>query len=218
MFNPVAGLKDFELIFPSQQPGQLYKILGSRYRNAQMILEFLRFWQSSDLVYAGRAGLFSLENEENLDSEVLPPLFECYKHGIIWIPTPSFDTAMGCDLKGSSPILPKSLTHNYVVQKIKQIFQEIISIHPDSVAILYDSWSEIASKIKEWNKDFQGPYNHYDFNGKEAEIIIYVSSFKLSLQSMARARRLLIIITTDVKNSKFKLMNQAVKKNLVMKI
>ena len=44
-FHPAAGTNDFELIFPSEQPGQLYKLLGSRYRNAQMILEFLRFWQ-----------------------------------------------------------------------------------------------------------------------------------------------------------------------------
>ena len=79
----------------------------------------------------------------------------------------------------------------------------------------------IASKIKKWNKDFHGPYDHYEFNGKEAEIVIYVSSFKLAVQSMARARRLLIIITTDLKgwapeNSEF--LDQAVEKNLVQKL
>ena len=116
-FHPAAGTNDFELIFPSEQPGQLYKLLGSRYRNAQMILEFLRFWQnicSSD--YKSYAGLLSLQNEENLDSEVLPPLFECYNYGVIWIPIPI------CNLKGSCPILSESLIHNYVVKKIKTDF------------------------------------------------------------------------------------------------
>ena len=45
---------------------------------------------------------------------------------------------------------------------------------------------------KEINENFLGPYNEAHFNGKEAEVIVYVSSDEehLLLQSMARARRL----------------------------
>ena len=40
-----------------------------------------------------------------------------------------------------------------------------------------------------------GPYDDHHFNGKEAEVIIYVSSDSLYIQTMARARRLLILVT-----------------------
>ena len=81
--------------------------------------------------------------------------------------------------------------------------------------------SFFANSIKGINQKFLGPYEHYEFNGKEAEVIIYVSSLRLSLQSMARARRLLIIITTDLKkwapeNSEF--LDQAVEKKFFQKL
>ena len=60
---------------------------------------------------------------------------------------------------------------------------------------------------------------------KEAEVIIYVSSreYGLEIQSMARARRLLIIIThgenwDDDSKEYVKAMKEATEKNLVKKI
>ena len=44
----------------------------------------------------------------------------------------------------------------------------------------------LAQKFKDTNKDFLGPYYEYEFNGIEAD--------SLYIQSMARARRLLIIV------------------------
>ena len=79
--------------------------------------------------------------------------------------------------------------------------------------------------MKEINENFLGAYNHAHYNGKEAEVIVYVSSHKngLALQSMARARRLLIIIThgeywDDDSNIDVQAMKEATEKNLVKKI
>ena len=95
-----------------------------------------------------------------------------------------------------------------------------------SIAILYyndKEDKELAKAIQKNNKMFHGPYDEWQFNGTEAEIIIYVTSDMLDIQSMARARRLLIIVThcnnwRDESNRKVLAMNHAVKKNLVMKL
>ena len=78
--------------------------------------------------------------------------------------------------------------------------------------------------MKEINENFLGPYDEAHFNGKEAEVIVYVSSseYGLFLQSMARARRLLIIIThgrhwNDDSKEHVKAMKEATEKNLVKK-
>ena len=54
----------------------------------------------------------------------------------------------------------------------------------------------LAQKFKDTNKDFLGPYYEYEFNGIEADVILYIvpSADSLYIQSMARARRLLIIV------------------------
>ena len=93
---------------------------------------------------------------------------------------------------------------------------------------LYDEGfdNEFAAKIKgNDEKDFLGPYYEYDFNGKEADVIIYVTSRDPSIQSMARAKRLLILVTIDQKEGNFwkddsehfKAMNSAVEQKLVKK-
>ena len=106
------------------------------------------------------------------------------------------------------------------MDKLNDIFCQIKEI--PSASILHKTGSaELARYIKENNQDFLGPYHELDFNGKEAEVIIYITPFELHIQSLARARRLLIIVTygfahqTEPMN---KIMNEAVKKNLMMKI
>ena len=55
-------------------------------------------------------------------------------------------------------------------------------------------WAEKLKK--ENNKNFNGSYYHeYHFNGSETDIIIYVTDYDLNLQSLARSRRLLILVT-----------------------
>ena len=111
------------------------------------------------------------------------------------------------------------------VDGFNDIFREIKT--DLSIAILYyndKEDKELAKAIQETNKSFQGPYDEWQFNGREAEIIIYVTSDVLDIQSMARARRLLIIVTHcnnwgDESNRRHVLaMNHAVKENLVKKL
>ena len=68
----------------------------------------------------------------------------------------------------------------------------------------------LAQKFKDTNKDFLGPYYEYEFNGIEAD--------SLYIQSMARARRLLIIVTDRHDGFYDAVMNKAVKNDLVKKV
>ena len=81
----------------------------------------------------------------------------------------------------------------------------------------------MAQKIKDTNKDFLGPYDEYEFNGREADIILYIPSDRhlcICIPPMSRARRLLIIVTRPERNrdDAVYIMNKAVKNGLVKKI
>ena len=150
----------------------------------------------------------SIKNEKVLDEENLPPIIDGLSHGVIWIPLKNDDE------------------EEAVVDKIKGIFCDIKEA--PSVAVLtrpYDDDSKLAKKIKEINKDFAGPYRETRFNGIEADIIVYVTTLhNLYIQTMARARRLLIVVTLgenwsdDSNKDRIRGMNEAVRKNLVKKI
>jgi hypothetical protein len=193
--------KDFELTLPAEQQGQLYKILDLRHRNGYVILKFLRFWQENDPSNQSP----SIQNEQILDKKSLPPLVEGLDHGVIWIDLKNKDSAKEIFLNSIKDIL----------QKIKNQM---------SVAILYRvrSDKELAESIKEIKEeDFLGPYYEDDFNGKEAEVIIYVVASSLYMQSLARARRLLILVTHGDDywmTENVKAMNLAVEQKLVKKM
>ena len=198
------SLHDFNLLFPLDQQFQIYKNLLVRYRNAKKILEFLRFWQKN-----GRTGICfdmstfpNITREEILDEENLPPLLENQEHGVIWIP------------------LKKESKTEIIVNTIKKIVENFEGIL--SLAVLYHRIGcsrKVAEEIKNICQDFHGPYEENHFNGKEAEIVVYITSSVngLYIQSLARARRLLILVTHDPFWGDH-IMNKAVKKNLVKKV
>ena len=194
---------DFEMILPEEQLNQLYKILVLRHRNAKMILEYLRLCQEKNTIY----DFPSIGDEQILDSESLPPLLEGLEHGVIWIPMKN-DFRFGIISQREKEIVVNKL--NYIFCQIKEI---------PSASILYAAFAdtELAKFIKENNQDFFGPYSELIFNGKESEVIIYVTSSHLHIQSIARARRLLIVVTCGPNQLWSKIMNEAVNKNLVMK-
>ena len=81
----------------------------------------------------------------------------------------------------------------------------------------------IAERIKEDNPLSKGPYDEWHFNGAEAKVVIYVTDMYMELESLARAQQLLLILTHgDFKQNRggesFKLLNKAVKQNLIKKI
>ena len=41
----------------------------------------------------------------------------------------------------------------------------------------------LAQKFKDTNKDFLGPYYEYEFNGIEADVILYIVPKNLSMRS-----------------------------------
>ena len=197
------SLDDFEPIFPLDQRFQIYKNLLIRHRNAKKILEFMRFWQKKGGygINFDKSTFPNIKREEILDEEKLPPLLENQEHGVIWIPLKKVDT------------------DENIVNTIKKVIENFEGI---SVAVLYHRIGcskKLAEKVKNISPDFLGPYEENHFNGKEAEIVIYVtSSVKgLYIQSLARARRLLILVTHDLFGGDV-IMNKAVKRNLVKKI
>ena len=210
---------DFDLILPKEQQNQIYKMLTFRHRNNQMILDFLRFWQQHNFAKFPRDdGLTcawvinpSIANEKIFNSEHLPPLLEGMDHGVIWINIPSLDKI---------EFLTSKVTE--IFQKIQEIPSVVVIYHgtADLLSTLCTDEYKIAKKVKEINKAFLGPYKEIDFNGKEAEVIIYVSqTFDIEIHALSRARRLLILITPTSQNFRDeKMLNEAVKMNLVKKI
>ena len=182
-----------------------------RHRNAFPILVFLRFWQENGPVLNNSP---SIQNEKILHKEYLPPLVEGLDHGVIWIALKNKDSAQ--EKKA------------FLLNSIKDILQKIKN--QMSVAILHTRLGddkELAENIKEIKEeDFLGPYDDYHFNGKEAEVIISVNSGYLQIQTMARARRLLILVTygdnwkedSEYVKAMVKVMNSAVEQKLVQKI
>ena len=95
-----------------------------------------------------------------------------------------------------------------------------------SVAIIHYKSSvdseKMAESLKENNPTFDGPYDKDFFNGAEAKAIIYVTDKFISLESLARAQQLLIILTCGQFERKhedeFKMLNKAVEEKLIKKI
>ena len=150
---------------------------------------------------------------------------EKFDHGVIW--SPFVNDAQGFDM----------------ACRVKDIFQDIHGSH--SVTILYrgigseslakiikDKLIRISNELRNGCKvlfEDIGPYNEFDYNGKEADILINVTCGEPFIQTMARARRLIILLTYDNSgmiprdnwNEDSKIlekMNDAVELNLLKKI
>ena len=204
------SLDDFELICSLDQRFQMYKNLLVRHRNTKKILEFLRFWQKfgSSGINFDMSAFPNIKGEEILDEQNLPPLLENQEHGVIWI---SIHTPI--------PSMTEKDKHS-IANTVKKLFEN--STDGLSVAVLYHriGYSKIvAEKVKNIGQNYHGPYEENHFNGKEADIIIYVTSSVKGfyIQSLARARRLLILVTHDTFGGEI-VMNEAVRKTLVKKV
>ena len=55
----------------------------------------------------------------------------------------------------------------------------------------------MARRLIQKNHDWIGPYEDTNYNGSEADIIVYICDESINIQTLARARRLLIILTCD---------------------
>ena len=238
-FRPCGYGQDFEFILPEDQhDGQLYMIFSYRHRSSKQILEFVRYWQNKFT-----SGFLCIEKEICLDDEALPPLVDNLNYGVLWIPMTNYEkenaiiaiiSEIFTDIKETSSVailFEKDGEAMSGGSEMEEYFRELNKDCPLPYEEYLSDWkggecrgSQVAEKIKDINKnEFCGPYEAYLFNGKEAEIIIYVTSSEsgLDIQSLTRARRLLIIITHgkfwNDESLNFKKMDEAIKKNLAKK-
>ena len=222
--QPQAGFgADFEIIFPTDQISQYYQILKNRHRHTLQILEFLKFYHENNS--GNRAGLLKIDLEDDFDVEeaALPPVLEDLDHyGVIWLPlkTDYFHAL-------ESVIESEASEVNTIIQKLIgkpfTIIQKLMGIgKPSSIVILCDSKNAgnlaLIEGMKKVNPDYGGPFEVGEFNGIEADIILYLCHYneQFSIASMARARRLLILVTWD--RDYDELMENAVNENLVQKL
>ena len=216
--QPQAGFgADFEVIFPNEQIFQYYQILKNIYRHTRQILEFLKFYHDNNS--GNRAGLLKID----FDEEALPPVLEDLDHhGVIWVPLKTdyfhaLQTVIDSEASEVNMIIQK------LIGKPFTIIQKLMGIgKPSGIVILCDSKNAgnlaLIEGMKKVNPDYVGPYEVGEFNGIEADTVLYLCHYneKFSIASMARARRLLILVTWD--RDYDELMENAVEENLVQKL
>ena len=131
-------------------------------------------------------------------------------HGVIWL-----------SLK-TDYLFALSTVIESEASEVNAIIQNLIG-NPMSIVILCASKNTgdeaFIEAMKKVNPDYVGPYDDREFDGMEAEIILYLSHYneQFSIASMSRARRLLILVTWDWDRDYDELMENAVKEDLVLK-
>ena len=207
--HPQAGFgADFDIIFPKEQIIQYYMILKNRHRHTPKILEFLQFYHEN--TSGNRIGLIKIDAkaEHDLNGDTLPPLLDGLEHGVIWL------TSKTDYFHAKQSVIDSEAS------EVNNIIQEFIGKHM-TIVILCDSKNagneSFIAGMKKVNPDYVGPYGDKEFNGIEADVIFYLCHYneKFSLSSMARARRLLILVSWD--RDYDELMENAVAKGLLHK-
>ena len=189
----IEGCKNFDIKYSKKRPNQYIKHLKNRYRNCKEIYELLCYWQQNDLQ---SDGFPILSSTENLNMDWLPPSLN---GGVIWI-----------------PMIP--LVEGDVLNEIYFIIDTLQD--RNSISILYHkeqiTTRDIAMKIKNKRNTLSGPHEHLTFNGGESDVVVYICESGLNLQTMARAKKLLIILTMENDwNNTFPLLKDAIfKQNL----
>ena len=189
----IEGCKNFDIKYSKKRPNQYIKHLKNRYRNCKEIYELLCYWQQNDLQ---SDGFPILPSTENLNMDWLPPSLN---GGVIWI-----------------PMIP--LVEGDVLNEIYFIIDTLQD--RNSISILYHkeqiTTRDIAMKIKNKRNTLSGPHEHLTFNGGESDVVVYICESGLNLQTMARAKKLLIILTMENDwNNTFPLLKDAIfKQNL----
>ena len=179
------GLNNFTISFPSLQSNQYFVCLGTIYRNTEAIQRIIKNIQSQ--ISAKSEGYSSVEDIP-INERLPPPLIPSgYNSSVIWVPViPSVeDEALG---------------------KIHELllfgdFDELQGKEYPSIVILYtnDVSKTMARKLIQKNATWYGPLEDVNYNGSEADVVVFISDGYLNVQALARARRLLIIITFEKK-------------------
>ena len=206
--SAIEGLNNFTIRFPKVRPNQFFACLKETYRNAEPIQKIIKNLQSQ--IEIGHKSDGEVEEGYPMMGEIIcheklpPPLIPFgYNSCVIWVPTiPNVETE--------------------AVERICAILDNIQDEENPSVAILHSNnkSKSLAKKIipKKQKKIFWR-YKDVNFNGGEADIVVFITDCNLNIQTLARARRLLVILTSEVEwnflNQKTKSLKKAVDENLV---
>ena len=166
------GQNNFKVQFPNQKTNQHFVWFNHMYRNCKPVIDLIQRVQEN-LGPDSDEG-YPMIDPETVHENKLPPRLGT--HGVVWIPT-----------------IPSEEIE--ALEQVHALISDLKEVH--STAILYTNKRTklFAKKLKEENDSWRGPHQHMHYNGSEADIIVYVSDgAHLNIQSLARARRLLIIL------------------------
>ena len=177
------GLNNFTISFPTLQSNQYFVCLGMTYRNTHSIQRLIKNVQSQ---ISTKSEGYSLMGDIPINEMLPPPLIPSgYNSSVIWVPViPSVED--------------EALEEIYSLLLFEEL-DELQGEEYPSVAILYsnDSLKTLARKLKQKNTLWYGPLKDVNYHGGEADVVIFISDGHLNVQTLARARRLLILITLE---------------------
>ena len=188
----ILGVNNFSLSFPLMQSNQHYCSLGRSYRNTEAIQRLIQFFQSQiDTKAEGYALMGKIPSADTLPRPLVP---SCYNSCVIWVPTiPSIeDEALD---KISDLLKLKQFDYNQDEENL-------------SIAILHTNKDSktLARKLICKNPNWSGPHEDVNYNGGEADVVVFISDGHINVQTLARARRMLVILTME--NEWYYLRNQ----------
>ena len=221
--RPIANnVKDFKMICPptvtspssddasaTEIPIQHYQELKVSHRCSLPIWQHLREFQKND---PNSNGYPNIDLEEIPDQAALPPVLDPPGCGVIWVPC-----GIGAEAETKG------------LNEVKNILVELKD--DPSVSIIYEEYDDdenenkrLADSLCHGNNptSWNGPHSSYSFNGFESSVVVYICDGYLHIQTMARARQLLIIVThgrpvnhPSNYDAVFKPMNNSVEKGFV---
>ena len=171
------GNNNFTISCMSQQSNQRFFYLQNVHRNAGEIQKLIRNFQNQiDPEAEGHPKM-----EEVMDFKKLPPPLKPpdFKRCVIWIPT-------------------IQSVEDDALEKIDDLLSSI-PVNDDEIAILHTNKNSkvLARKLKQRNKKRSGPHEDINYNGGEADVVVFITDGSLNIQTLARTRRMLIIMTCE---------------------
>ena len=222
------GLKDFKVAFSNLQKNQHFCWLENNYRNTKAIQELMRYVQREDQSKAGYLLIKNIPEGEKLPPPLNPPDIDpC----VIWIPTieplefKALENVQSLirDMSQGEENLFIAILHTKGVAKT---FAKKLKQCADKESSNIQAEDNLSTTILHTNEKNQhvkwsGPHEDDNFNGGEADVIVFITDdSSLNVQTLARARRSLIIVTYESKWNAVNpvLLKKAASENLVKMI
>ena len=174
------GVNNFTISCNTLQQNQHFCYLKNVYRNAEAIQKVIRHFQQHQIDSKSEEGHAMME--EVIDGETLPPSLKLryFESCVLWIPSiPSVE--------------------DKALEKIESLLTDQEAESIPTIAILHTNKKSklLAKKLKGQNEKWSGPHEETYYNGGEADIVVFITDGSLDIQTLTRARRMLIIMTCE---------------------